>query len=67
MTRLSDAHVTTPKRPDLQELVTRFGNYSAITAKAWAQWDADMERWKEHVRAGGLHVDMKVRPARRVA
>jgi hypothetical protein len=27
------------RRPDLQELVAKFGSYSAIPAETWAKWD----------------------------
>jgi hypothetical protein len=38
------------KRPDLQELVARFGNYSSITAQAREKHDAAMVEWQAHRR-----------------
>jgi hypothetical protein len=40
--------------PDLQELVARFGDYSAIPPDAWAGYDADMVRWQKRRRARTL-------------
>ena len=37
--------------PDLQELVRRFGTYSAITPEAWAEYDAELADWDSRRRA----------------
>jgi hypothetical protein len=41
-----------PAPPPLEELVRRWGGYSAIPAEAWAQFEAAMEAWKQAVRLG---------------
>jgi hypothetical protein len=38
--------VTSNPPPDLQALVRRFGDYSAITPEAWAEHEAAMEAWQ---------------------
>jgi hypothetical protein len=42
--------------PDLQELVRRYGTYPQVTPQAWAQYDHQMERWKDDLRNGRLDV-----------
>ena len=43
---------TARARPDLHELIRKYGTYRDITPEAWAQYDADVERWKADMRAG---------------
>ena len=38
----------------LQELVRKYGVYSQITAAAWAQYDRELELWKDDLRNGRL-------------
>jgi hypothetical protein len=33
--------------PDLQELVTRWGDYWSIPDEAWIKWQDAMKRWRE--------------------
>lgn len=40
------------KPPCLQEMVAKHGSFSAITAEAWAQFDALRERHREMLRSG---------------
>jgi hypothetical protein len=40
--------------PSLEVFVTKHGGYDKITPEAWAQFDAQMARWQETVRDGGL-------------
>jgi hypothetical protein len=42
--------------PDLQDLVRKSATYSQITPRAWAQYDREMERWKDDLRNGRLDV-----------
>jgi hypothetical protein len=44
--------------PDLHELIRKYGAYSQITPQAWAQYDREMERWKDDLRNGRLDVDV---------
>lgn len=47
-TQLTDFHdwIKDHPPPNLQELVARFGTYSAITPDAWAEFDAAREDWE---------------------
>jgi hypothetical protein len=40
--------------PDLQELVQRYGTYSAIPPEAWAEWDRAYDEYRAAMRAGEL-------------
>jgi hypothetical protein len=39
------------RRPDLQELVAPFGDFSRVTVDEWAKFDAVMAAWEERRRA----------------
>jgi hypothetical protein len=39
--------------PDLQELIARFGSYSAIPASAWIEFDDAMKDWQARYRERG--------------
>lgn len=41
----------------LQELVRKYGVYSQITAAAWAQYDRELELWKDDLRNGRLETE----------
>ena len=36
--------------PSLQQLVERYGGYSRVPAKAWADFDRRMEAWRDAYR-----------------
>lgn len=55
----------TPRKiepPDLQMLVATFGGWPNIPPAAWAQYDREVERWKQSVREGWAY-QVKTIPA----
>jgi len=47
--------------PSLQDLVARHGGHDRITPAAWAQYEAEVKRWRDDVRYGQAEIIPKTR------
>ena len=43
------------KPTDLQELIAKYGTYSAITPEAWPDYDQKMAAWQARLRNGDFY------------